>query len=576
MHSASLTSPVDESLILAEAVALMHRLVPLLIERYVAANPWPSPPKPEVPVSIEAMRVDVNNRLHIVLTDSTVIDAGRISVRAGEPGPRGMRGQRGARGEGVTGVQLRDNHLFVTYNDGSVQDAGLVQTARGESGPAGVGIHSINKVDGGMQVNLTSGEAYKLPLLRGDTGPVGSVGPMGMQGQKGTPGPQGDRGERGLQGEQGDPGEAGPRGIPGAKGERGDVGPIGPTGEVGPIGPQGAQGPQGIQGLPGQKGDPGDPGNAGAAGEAGPKGEAGAVGPEGPKGDAGRAGVGIADVTSNATDITLTLTDDREHTFPLAVGPRGDAGPAGVGIQDAKIVNGNLVVTLTSGEVSNLGRVVGEDGKTPELAELQLSDAAAQLISTLVERTIYESNLKTEAVIDDDGSLVINLAGQRFDLGPVRGRHGDGVARGTVTESGDLVLHIYNGDTGLQREVAAGRVRGLDGSQGDCGPAGPPGHDGRSISNAWLDDAGELKLRYSDGSTHRLGSLVGQPGQRGPGFVWLGKWQRGKDYYSQTDNPDGPWADVVSYRGTVYVCDKKTRRAPPGNGWSRMLGEDVG
>ena len=49
-------------------------------------------------------------------------------------------------------------------------------------------------------------------------------------------------------------------------------------------------------------------------------------------------------------------------------GADGENGKDGVGIQSAEVnENGDLIITLTDGIVHNAGKVVGEDGVTPQL-----------------------------------------------------------------------------------------------------------------------------------------------------------------------------------------------------------------
>jgi hypothetical protein len=62
------------------------------------------------------------------------------------------------------------------------------------------------------------------------------------------------------------------------------------------------------------------------------------------------------------------------------------------------------------------------------------------------------------------------------------------------------------------------RIERLEARQGVPGPAGRDGRDGRdgiAIQTAWVDGAGMLVLRLSDGAEHRVGMVMGPPGPRG-------------------------------------------------------------
>ena len=113
--------------------------------------------------------------------------------------------------------------------------------------------------------------------------------------------------------------------------------------------------------------------------------------------------------------------------------------------------------------------------------------------------------------------------------------------------------------------------------------------------SAEINAKGELILRSPGDVIHVVGKVVGrdgrdgvdgEPGQQGtpgirgvagrdgldgPGFVWRGGYAAGTIYYGQNDNPDGPYADVVEYQGSAYICTGRTLIAPPGGTWELMV-----
>lgn len=504
----SINTPTDQ-IIIAQAVAIVERLVPMLIAQHFNRNPLPEPKDPEAPVSIQKVGLIAGNRLIVSLSDGQSQDAGTIETLRGprgQNGERGPRGQRGPRGEGISKIQIIDNHLHVTFSDGIKYDVGELQRGdRGIQGLEGRGISGTRKVNNELIVDYTDGRSTNLGRL--------PEGIRGIQGESGPAGRDGRPGETGTRGVQGNPGVQGPSGVSVASLRIVDN----PDGGGRVFETELSDGTRlYTDSIP--------------------------VGPVGPE---GKPGVGIREIRNDDGRATFVLSDERKISIDLPRGGDGPAGMEGRGISSLRIKDGHLVINYTDATSENIGRVVGKDGKdgkVPDLAEIELSDAAIEQIKLLVNAGLYDLHLKTNADIRDDGSLYITLGDMDFNLGVVCGKDGK------------------DGIDGVS----------IPGPAGAPGERGPNGIDGRSISQTSIV-SGALVIKYTDGTEHNVGPLP--VGSRGPGFIFLGKWTRGKEYFSQSDNPDGPWADVITYRGASYVCMRQTKLAPPGNGWQRMFAE---
>jgi hypothetical protein len=612
-------------LIVAQCVAIMRRLVPVLVNEQFAQRPAPVAP----PV-IRSVDVTDDNQVLVTMSDGSEMNAGLIRTLRGPAGPKGERGprsQRGARGASVTQILYDDGCLTFGYSDG-VSHSVDIPVMIGEQGPPGIGISGAFKQGSHLLVELTDGRRIDVGEL-----PRGERGLIGATGAEGPPGPDGigvigahrrdghlvlelsngrnwdigelPRGEPGARGDQGMPGVIGADGvgIVGAykqhghlileltDGRRVDTGelPRGDKGDDGPAGRTGSQGANGPAGPRGQRGEIGPPGPAGlsvagieldgdhlfACWSDGRRQSIGSLvaGPTGPAGPAGASGTGVAEIRQVGEQvIEIHYTTGASQTVELPIGPRGETGSPGRGVASAAIQNERLVVTYDDGTTAQLGRVVGRDGRdgeTPELANVQLSDAAQQLIADLVRQGVYDANLDTRADISPAGELTIHLAGNEYRCGQVHGRDGDSFVAARVDASGHLVLSRTDRDTGMLRETDLGIVKGADGRPGEPGVRGDAGLPGNSIARAGFA-GNQLVLYFSDGTEQTVGEVAAP---RGPGFVWAGKWKRGRTYFGQADNETGPWADVVSYGGHVWLCESQTKRAPPGEGWVRMFEE---
>lgn len=166
-----------------------------------------------------------------------------------------------------------------------------------------VGADGKDGIDGVSTTHEWDGTVLKVTSASGTTS-------VDLKGETGEQGPQGIQGERGIQGEKGDPGEVGPQG------------PAGTSVSITSISESTDDGGSNIvtfsngQTLTIKNGTKGNPGDKGETGNQGPQGETGA---------SGQDGVGI----------TKTEIND----------------------------DGELVITLSDSTASNLGVVVGADGK---------------------------------------------------------------------------------------------------------------------------------------------------------------------------------------------------------------------
>lgn len=351
--------------------------------------------------------------------------------------------------------------VVVTYSDGSTDEVDVtVSVTEGTPGPRGP---------------------------QGPAGPKGEKGEKGEQGETGARGPQGEKGDKGETGAQGPAGEQGPQGEKGEKGEQGETGARGPQGEKGEKGEQGetgAQGPAGEQGPAGPKGDKGEKGETGARGPQGTKGdkgeqgETGARGPQGEKGEPGAPGK----PGQNGAD--GEDGKDGANGRPGSDGKNGVDGRDGVdgrGIAEALINDkGELVLTYTDGTTANLGTVQGAQGPKGDKGDTGAQGPAG--------KDGQDGVNGTDGTDGKDGAQ-----------GP-KGDKGDTGAQGPAGKDGQ---DGTNGTDGVDGND------GVDGETGAAGANGRDGKDGRGISDAKIDDNGNLVLSYTDGTSQNLGKVEG-------------------------------------------------------------------
>lgn len=116
----------------------------------------------------------------------------------------------------------------------------------------------------------------------------------------------------------------------------------------------------------------------------------------------------------------------------------------------------------------------------------------------------------SDAIIDADGALVLTFTdGRTKTLGVVRGEKGEKGDAGAAGKDGAPGVAGVDGKDG-----SAGRdgVDGKDGAPGvgERGERGEKGERGDGVKDAIIDNAGNLILTFTDGSTKSLGRVVGE------------------------------------------------------------------
>lgn len=219
-----------------------------------------------------------------------------------------------------------------------------------------------------------------------------------------------------------------------------------------------------------------------------------------------------------------------------ADGANGKDGKDGVGVASAQISSdGQLVLTYTNGQISNLGKVVGEAGKDGQNGTdgkdgvngkdgVDGKDGISVVqseINSKGELVITYSNNEVDnlgKVVGADGKDGINGKDGKDGVNGkdgVDGKNGEnGVGIENIKiENDNLSITLTNGTT-----MNLGNIKGADGKNGTDGKDGANGADGKdgiSVSGAEINNAKELVLTFSDGTDKNLGLIVGQAGSNG-------------------------------------------------------------
>jgi hypothetical protein len=369
------------------------------------------------------------------------------------------------------------NRLVVTLDNGeSIETKGIIETLRGPAGPAGKrGARGQRGARGESVERMALADGRRLLVTFSD-GAIHDLGELDL-----PAGPRGPAG-RGIENIQR---QADNLVVLLTDGKAVNVGAI-------PAGRAGRDGVDGLPGAPGTRGNQGAPGTPGARGERGLPGEQGLAGPPGAPGAPGPRG---------------------EQGLPGAQGLQGEPGTPGKdgnGIEDIERQADNLIIKLADGRLIDFGRIVGRDGKdgrTPELADMRLSQAASELITQLVSEEIYNANLNTGVQLSPDGSLIINLAGHRYDLGNVRGSDGESMADAHIDAAGHLIVCVTGSGGNIIREIDVGRVQGQNGRDGAQGSVGDCGSTGNGLADITIDN-GCFAIRYTNGTQHSVGLFL--------------------------------------------------------------------
>lgn len=111
----------------------------------------------------------------------------------------------------------------------------------------------------------------------------------------------------------------------------------------------------------------------------------------------------------------------------------------------------------------------------------------------------------------------------------------------TVNDEGHLIITYTDGTTEDAGNVVG--ADGKDGTDGEDGADGKPGKDGRGIESVTTNDRGKVIVAYTDGTTDNLGLLVGPKGDQGsPGS----DGKDGKDGADGQDGKDGRGIESVT------------------------------
>jgi hypothetical protein len=120
----------------------------------------------------------------------------------------------------------------------------------------------------------------------------------------------------------------------------------------------------------------------------------------------------------------------------------------------------------------------------------------------------------------DYGNLYSIIGEKRVNLGRVRGEDGyigkDGSkgADGKRGEKGERGARGAKGDIGISGRNGVDGKDGKDGSNGLNGTRGIKGKDGVGISDAWINEKGELILLLTNNKEINVGVVVGRDGIR--------------------------------------------------------------
>ena len=128
-------------------------------------------------------------------------------------------------------------------------------------------------------------------------------------------------------------------------------------------------------------------------------------------------------------------------------------------------------------------------------------------------------SINNRLLINNEGQWVGD-AGPAGEAGPVgpegpAGNDGVSVQVAMINEAGELVLTLSDGTT-----LNAGVARGADGAgggeQGAAGEAGPAGEPGVGIESANINEGGDLVLTLTDATIVNAGNARGVEGAVGP------------------------------------------------------------
>lgn len=197
-------------------------------------------------------------------------------------------------------------------------------------------------------------------------------------------------------------------------------------------------------------------------------------------------------------------------------GTNGVNGNDGVGVTKSEVnTSGELVITYSNGDSTNLGKIVGKDGLDGTNGQNGLSAyEIAKNGGFIGTKEDWLESLKGEKGEQGEQGIqgIQGIQGEQGEKGQ-NGADGIGITNSEINKNGELVITYSNNTVdNLGVVVGADGKDGTNGTNGVDGTNGIDGKDGIGITNAKINNLGELILTYSDGKSINLGKVVGKDG----------------------------------------------------------------
>ena len=269
----------------------------------------------------------------------------------------------------------------------------------------------------------------------------------------------------------------------------------------------------------------------------------GETGEKGDKGDTGASGMDGANGADGKDGITPMLKVDDNNLWHVsydngnvwtslgikATGAKGDKGDTGASGKDGLIphvgTNGNWWLDNTdTGVQASVKGDQGENGITPQL---KIDGGNIWSVSYDGGQTWTSLNVKATGDTGASGRDGINGIDGKDGITPML-KVGDNNLWHISYDSGNTWMSLgtkATGDVGIRGEKGDTGLSGKDGSNG------VDGENGVGISNANINEEGELILAYTNGTSINLGRVVGEDGLTpyigDNGNWWLGEKDTG-------------------------------------------------
>ena len=390
--------------------------------------------------------------------------------------------------------------------------------------------------------------------LKGANGKDGAEGKDGANGKDGLNGAAGKDGANGLVGAPGKDGLGGATGIDGTNGKDGATGidgKDGANGIDGATGIDGKDGANGIEGAPGKNGTNGANGKDGFDGATGKDGFDGATGKDGVDGATGKAGTNGIDGKNGANGIEGAPGGNGTNGANGKDGFDGAIGKAGKNGIDGKNGTNGLEGAPGKGGVDGFNGKDGADGENGISVASTIVNNAGQLVITLANgnTTTSESLVGQPGLDGEPGNDGANGKDGLNGANGADGKDGISVASTIVNNAGQLAITLTNGNTttseslvgqpGIDGVPGNDGTNGLDGADGENGLNGANGIDGKdgiSVASTFVNDALQLVINLTDGSSSTSANLRGAKGEKGnDGTVGF----KGKDGANGLDGATG-------------------------------------